>query len=75
MRRSEAFLAQTEKPASEFGFLDEYQARKQGVVQWLPRMEDYLNRPETQAGAGFIVMVPDLRNSDFIDEEFNSRGQ
>jgi len=56
-QRSEAFLAQTDRPASDFGFLDAYQARKQGTVQWLPRMEDYLNRPETQTGATLIMTI------------------
>lgn len=56
-RRSRAFFAQKEKPASDFGFLDAYQAKKQGKVDWLPRMEEYLNRPETHTGATLIMTI------------------
>lgn len=56
-RRSQTFLAQSEKPAADFGFLDAYQAKKQGAVQWLPRMEDYLKRPETKTGATLIMTI------------------
>ncbi|YCM43036.1 DUF1592 domain-containing protein [Verrucomicrobiaceae bacterium 227] len=55
--RAKAFLAQTEKPASDFGILDAYQARKQLVPEWLPLMKDYLNRPETKTGATFIMTI------------------
>ncbi|MEM7476252.1 MAG: DUF1592 domain-containing protein [Planctomycetota bacterium] len=56
-RRSEAFLSQSEKPASDFGFLDAYQAKKQGQVSWLPRMDDYVERQETQTGATLIMTI------------------
>lgn len=56
-RRAAAFLAQKEKPASEFGFLDAYQAKKQGRVEWLPLMENYLSRPETKTGATLIMTI------------------
>ncbi|MEM9365419.1 MAG: DUF1592 domain-containing protein [Planctomycetota bacterium] len=55
--RATAFLNQDAKPASEFGFLDEYQAKKQSKVEWLPRMDDYLNRPETKHGATLIMTI------------------
>lgn len=55
--RSRAFLAQTEKPASDFGLLDEYQAKKQKVQEWLPLMENYLSRPETKTGATLIMTI------------------
>jgi hypothetical protein len=56
-RRAEAFFAQKKKPASEFGFLDEYSAKKQRRVEWLPLMENYLSRPETKTGATFIMTI------------------
>lgn len=55
--RARAFLAQKEKPASAFGLLDEYQAKKQRVAEWLPLMEDYLARPETKTGATLIMTI------------------
>lgn len=55
--RSRAFLAQKVKPASDFGLLDEYQAKKQRVQEWLPLMEDYLKRPETKTGATLIMTI------------------
>jgi hypothetical protein len=56
-KRANAFLSQSEKPASEFGLLDEYQAKKQKVQKWLPLMEDYLSRPETQTGITLIMTI------------------
>jgi hypothetical protein len=56
-KRANAFLAQSEKPASEFGLLDEYQAKKQKVQEWLPLMEDYLARPETETGITLIMTI------------------
>ncbi|MCC9642080.1 DUF1592 domain-containing protein [Rhodopirellula sp. JC740] len=56
-KRARAFLAQTEKPASEFGLLDAYQAKKQKHQEWLPLMEDYLSRPETQTGITLIMTI------------------
>lgn len=55
--RSRAFLAQKEKPASDFGFQDEYQAKKQRTQEWLPLMEDYLKRPETKTGVTLIMTI------------------
>lgn len=55
--RAKAFLAQSTKPASDFGLLDEYQAKKQRVAEWLPLMEDYLARPETKTGATLIMTI------------------
>lgn len=55
--RSRAFLAQKEKPASDYGLLDEYQAKKQAYQEWLPLLEDYLARPETKTGAAMIVTI------------------
>ena len=56
-RRAAAFFAQKDKPASEFGFLDAYEAKKQGRVEWLPLMESYLSRPETKTGATLIMTI------------------
>lgn len=56
-KRANAFLSQSEKPASEFGLLDEYQAKKQKVQEWLPLMENYLARPETQTGITLIMTI------------------
>lgn len=57
MRRAEAYFAQTEKPPSEFGFLDEYQVKRQRVAEWLPLLEDYLKRPETKTGITLIMTI------------------
>ncbi|KLU05530.1 putative signal peptide and transmembrane protein [Rhodopirellula islandica] len=56
-KRANAFLSQSEKPASEFGLLDAYQAKKQKVQEWLPLMEDYMARPETQTGITLIMTI------------------
>lgn len=56
-RRVEAYFAQSEKPPSAFGFLDEYSAKKQRKVDWLPLMDDYLGRPETKTGATLIMTI------------------
>lgn len=56
-RRGEAYFSQKAKAASEFGFLDDYSAKKQRRVEWLPLMEDYLNRPETKTGATLIMTI------------------
>jgi hypothetical protein len=56
-RRVDAIFAQKEKPASEFGFLDEYVAKKQRNVEWLPLIEGYLKRPETKTGATLIMTI------------------
>tara|TARA_R110002072_G_scaffold302999_4_gene491157 strand:+ start:8108 stop:10684 length:2577 start_codon:yes stop_codon:yes gene_type:complete len=56
-KRARAFLAQKEKPAAAFGLLDEYQAKKQQVQEWLPLMDDYLARPETKTGATLIMTI------------------
>ncbi len=55
--RARAFLAQQEKPASAFGILDEYQAKRQQVAEWLPLMESYLARSETKTGATLIMTI------------------
>ena len=56
-KRANAFLSQSEKPASEFGLLDEYQAKRQRVQKWLPQFEQYLARPETKTGATLIMTI------------------
>ncbi|QDT05006.1 hypothetical protein K227x_34040 [Rubripirellula lacrimiformis] len=56
-RRADEFLGQTEKPAADFGFLDAYQAKKQRRIEWLPLLEDYLNRPETKSGITLIMTI------------------
>ena len=55
--RAQAFLAQSEKPASDFGLLDKYQAKKQQVAEWLPLLDQYLARPETKTGATLIMTI------------------
>ena len=55
--RANAFLSQKEKPASHFGVLDAYQARKDGDPEWLPLLDDYLARPETKTGATLILTI------------------
>lgn len=57
MRRAEAYYAQAENPPSKYGFLDEYQVKKQRVAEWLPLMEDYLKRPETKSGVTLIMTI------------------
>ncbi|PHR88338.1 MAG: hypothetical protein COA78_36570, partial [Blastopirellula sp.] len=56
-KRAIAYLNQSEKPATEFGFLDHSQAEKQlrGVKDSMPQLVDYLSRPETKHGATLIV--------------------
>ncbi|MGI9471546.1 MAG: DUF1592 domain-containing protein, partial [Rubripirellula sp.] len=57
--RSIAFQAQTEKPASAFGYVDKANAAKamRGAKQFLPQFLDYLNRPETKRGATLISSI------------------
>lgn len=55
--RAEAYFAQNEKEPSEFGFLDEYQVKKNRVAQWLPQFEQYGERPETKTGATLIMTI------------------
>lgn len=57
VNRAKAFAAQNEKPASDFGFLDEYAAKKNLVGSWIPLMKNYLARPETKTGATFIMTI------------------
>lgn len=55
--RARAFLAQKERPASDFGLLDEYQAKKQQHAEWLPLLDQYLARPETKTGISLIMTI------------------
>lgn len=55
--RAAAYFAQKEKPPSEFGFLDEYQVRRQRVQEWLPLLNNYLERPETKTGTTLITTI------------------
>ncbi|MGI9243039.1 MAG: DUF1592 domain-containing protein, partial [Verrucomicrobiales bacterium] len=55
--RAKAYFAQDEKPASAFGFLDDYQAKNQRYAEWLPLLENYLARPETKTGATLITTI------------------
>jgi hypothetical protein len=57
MDQARAYLAQSEKPASAFGFLDEYQAKKQRVALWRPQLLQYLKRPETKTGVTMIMTI------------------
>lgn len=75
--KAEAYLAQSSKPPSAFGILDEYQAKKQLAqsLEWLPQVEEYVARPETKTGAALIltikhggptrVKLPTLRGGDY----------
>lgn len=59
-KRSKAYFAQKEKegkPASDFGFLDDYQANRRRVAEWLPLFDRYLSRPETKTGIATIVTI------------------
>ncbi len=56
-RRAKAFLAQSERPASDYGILDAYSAKKKQHAEWLPLMESYLARPETKTGATLIMTI------------------
>ncbi|QDT11064.1 DUF1592 domain-containing protein [Stieleria marina] len=57
--RATQWNAQTDKPPSEFGFLDRYQAKKklQQYKQWGPQLEEYLARPETKTGSTLIMTI------------------
>jgi mono/diheme cytochrome c family protein len=56
--RAAAYFAQKgKKPPSEFGFLDEYQVKKQRKQEWLPLLNQYLKRPETKTGATLIMTI------------------
>jgi len=57
VKRSKAYFAQKDKPASDFGFLDDYQAGRQKVAEWLPLLDRYLARPETKTGIATIVTI------------------
>ena len=56
-KRARAFLAQDTRPASDFGFLDAYAAKRSSGVGWLPLFENYLARPETKTGATLIMTI------------------
>ncbi|TWU58612.1 hypothetical protein Poly51_13910 [Rubripirellula tenax] len=59
--RAAAWKSQTEKPASEFGFLDEYEAKKSSInsAKWLRQLKWYLDQPETKMGAALILTIKD----------------
>jgi len=57
VKRAKAYFAQKGKPASDFGFLDDYQAGRQKVAEWLPQFDRYLARPETKTGIATIVTI------------------
>lgn len=57
VKRAKAYFAQTGKLASDFGFLDDYQAGRQRTAEWLPLFDRYLNRPETKTGVATIVTI------------------
>ena len=61
INRAIAWKAQSEKPASEFGFLDEYGAKKslENSKGWSPQLVKYLERPETKTGATLIITIKD----------------
>ncbi len=61
IKRATAWKSQSEKPASEFGFLDEYAAKKslENSKKWAPQLEQYLARPETKTGATLILTIKD----------------
>ena len=57
--RAKAFLAQKQKPATAFGFLDPGHASKQlrGTKEHIPSLQDYFDRPETKNGATLISRI------------------
>ena len=57
--RSDAYQAQSEKPPTEFGFIDKAQAKKakRGAQKYLPMFADYVHRPETKHGATLISTI------------------
>ncbi len=57
--RARKFLAQSEKPASAFGLIDEYQAKKNisSYENWKTQLEQYLEWPETKEGAALILTI------------------
>ncbi|SMP61980.1 Planctomycete cytochrome C [Neorhodopirellula lusitana] len=57
--RSLAWQAQDEKPPSEFGILDEYQAKKNlsQYQDWSPQLKEYLQRPETKTGVTLMMTI------------------
>jgi len=56
-KRAADYFAQDKKPPSDFGFLDDYQVKKQRVQEWLPLMEAYVKSPETETGATLIMTI------------------
>ncbi len=57
VKRAKSYFDQKEKPASDFGFLDDYQAGRQKTAEWLPLFDRYLSRPETKSGIATIVTI------------------
>lgn len=57
VKRANAYFSQKGKPASDFGFLDDYQAKRQRVSEWVPLFDRYLDRPETKTGVATIVTI------------------
>lgn len=57
MDRAAAYFAQDEKPPEAFGFLDEYQVKRQLQSDWLAQLEMYLKRPETKTGITLIMTI------------------
>ncbi len=57
--RATAWKSQTEKPPSEFGLLDAYQAKNKlkQYSEWAPQLEEYLARPETKSGVTLITTI------------------
>jgi len=74
IERAQAFQSQKKKPASEFGFQDAPEAKRElrRAKSYLPQLEAYFKRPEHKQGAIFIqtikngatrIRLPDLHGS------------
>jgi hypothetical protein len=57
--RAVAWRAQSEKPPSDFGFLDAYQVKKriQAFKTRRPQLVQYLERPETKNGVAMMLTI------------------
>jgi mono/diheme cytochrome c family protein len=57
--RANAYIANQDKPAADFGFLDMYQAKRTlgSASNWLPQIQEYLQRPETTEGVALILTI------------------
>ena len=56
---SKKFLASPKDPPPDLGILDRHQAKRQmgNAEKWVPQLEEYLARPETETGATLITTI------------------